>query len=396
MLQVLAYHYIRVLIHRPIVSCGDGSSKTSASFLAMTESSKHIVQIIQLFSERKLGFAFCLNKNHLLVISGFAILFGAVNYQQKGSLAKESEKLVSGVVHELELSGYAKVNEFRSIAETIVQVEQLVTNDLGTIPAKLSTQSPPNITSPPSPATSPTQGVQPFRRRVTSIATKINTGPFAGIRRSNSQHISSDNGYRMQSPHPKRSTPSGPYGSSMGRNDNGRHSHHQSTSSVDAIGWPFEQVPQLDAMGYTSGNTPKQTKNKSGAPISNDEWTQILGFMDAAQGAQIYGGGEHALNPATMSTPAITRYIDGDAWSMEDYSNCMHDAKPSYSAAAPSVSSFSTLSEEGFTNEDRSGGSPGAVDLPDLSAVDGQLFGEERLEDLRGILGYTSGAHWGG
>ena len=167
----------------------------------MSDSSKHIIQIIQLFSERKLHFAFCLNKNYLLVLSGFAILYGAVHYQQKGSLAKESDKLISGVVHELEKAGYDKVNDFRRIAETIVTIESMVTQDLGTIVSPKRTSHSPvsaKMDAPISPMASPNPEGQSLRRRVSSISAKFlphrkeNNNPAGGVlRRTNSHNMDS-------------------------------------------------------------------------------------------------------------------------------------------------------------------------------------------------------------
>ena len=43
--------------------------------VALASSSKHIIQIVQLLEERRMSFSFCLNKNGLLLLAGFGLLY---------------------------------------------------------------------------------------------------------------------------------------------------------------------------------------------------------------------------------------------------------------------------------------------------------------------------------
>ena len=43
--------------------------------VALASSSKHIIQIVQLLEERRMSFSFCLNKNELLLLAGFGLLY---------------------------------------------------------------------------------------------------------------------------------------------------------------------------------------------------------------------------------------------------------------------------------------------------------------------------------
>lgn len=392
-LQVLAYHYIRVLIHRPVIRSSEALNMRSPSFLAMAESSKHIVQIIQLFSERKLGFSFCLNRNYLLVISGFAILYGAVHYQQKGSLAKESEKLISGVVHELERSGYEKVNVFRRVAEDVVHLEKLVTQDLGTVPAKGSTKT----ADPISPSTPPNQEGQSLRRRMSSISAKfsqhrkeLSAVSLNGIRRANSQSMNSSPSYSSQTPSARFVSPV-----TTSRKIHTTHTRpYESTSNLEYHNWAYDLPVESNTMPMP---IKMQKPSKVKTPTSTDEWIQMLAVMDAVQGAQIYGGGDNTLiaAAASSSAPTITG-LGMEGWGLGGYidpanydSGTQLGQMQPYKATPPSVSSFSSLSDEGFSSEDStnkaSGSSPStgtAVDL-EISVVDGSVFQEE---ELRGIL----------
>jgi len=395
-MQVLAYHYTRVLIHRPVVRSSEAAINSSPSFLAMAESSKHIIQIIQLLSERKLGFSFCLDRNYLLIISGFAILYGTVHYQQKGSLAKESEKLVSGVVHELERAGYNKVEAFRGVARTIVHIEKLVTSDLGTVAASKVTHSPTNTAAAPiSPTHPPHPEGHSFRRRMAlitnSVAAKLSpqrkelsAASLNGIRQANNQSMISSLANGSNSISARRNSFGVPH-NGAGRIQTAHIRPYESTSNLDSLQWAYDGATQTEPL-------PIQRQDRS-KTITGDDWTRLLAFVDATQGASIYGGGDHMYiqNSAASSAPTITGLgLGADGWGLDCYiANNSYDATDQmrkmnpYSAAPPSVSSFSSLGEEVLISDDgmnQVGGSPMA--LSDL------LVGEDDLRLAAQAVGY--------
>ena len=86
----LTYHYIRALIQRPAI-CASLGSKSSSAMLALSSSCKSAVQIIQLLEERGLGFSLCLNKDEVLVLSGFGLLFQRLTLDPNSKILKESQ-----------------------------------------------------------------------------------------------------------------------------------------------------------------------------------------------------------------------------------------------------------------------------------------------------------------
>ncbi|KAL8647523.1 MAG: hypothetical protein Q9210_005507 [Variospora velana] len=117
----LAYQYIRTLIHRPAV----GSSlcaRASSSVVALANSSKHIIQIIQLLEERRMGFSFCLNKNELLLLSGFALLYQGMDLNHKGKLMQDSQRLVCSVIAILDRNTALGSAEFKKVACSMISV----------------------------------------------------------------------------------------------------------------------------------------------------------------------------------------------------------------------------------------------------------------------------------
>ena len=79
-----------------------------------------MVQIFQLLDERKLSFAFCLNKNELLVQAGFGLLFQTLDLDQEGKLIKDCQRLVCSVIEMLERSGATCASEFRRVGCSMI------------------------------------------------------------------------------------------------------------------------------------------------------------------------------------------------------------------------------------------------------------------------------------
>ena len=79
-----------------------------------------MVQIFQLLDERKLSFAFCLNKNELLVQAGFGLLFQTLDLDQEGKLIKDCQRLVCSVIEMLERSGATGASEFRRVGCSMI------------------------------------------------------------------------------------------------------------------------------------------------------------------------------------------------------------------------------------------------------------------------------------
>ncbi|KAI4098777.1 MAG: hypothetical protein LQ339_006277 [Xanthoria mediterranea] len=119
----LAYEYIRTLIHRPAVGSSLGT-KASSSIVALADSSKHIIQIVQLLEERRMSFSFCLNKNELLLLSGFGLLFQGLELNRKGKLMHDSQRLVCSVIAILERNAALGWAEFKSVACAMISVDR--------------------------------------------------------------------------------------------------------------------------------------------------------------------------------------------------------------------------------------------------------------------------------
>jgi hypothetical protein len=77
-------------------------SQASSSVNALAESSKRIVQIVQLLEERRMSFTFCVNKHELLILSGFGLLFQGLGLKKDGKLVRDHQKVIQSISQILE------------------------------------------------------------------------------------------------------------------------------------------------------------------------------------------------------------------------------------------------------------------------------------------------------
>lgn len=120
----LAYHHIRSLIYRPAIVANLGDRGSSA-MVAVGDSSKHIVQIIELLDERKLSLSFCLNRNEILIQAGFGLLFQTLGLDRDGKLIKDCSRLTCVVMDMLDAGSAAGASEYRRIGCSMIAVPRM-------------------------------------------------------------------------------------------------------------------------------------------------------------------------------------------------------------------------------------------------------------------------------
>lgn len=118
----MAYYFIRTLIHRPVV-CFARPTETSASLLALSDSSKHMIQILELIDERRMSLSFGMNRKELIFLSGLGLLWQNMGLKRDCKLAKESQKLLSTVIDLLDSELNPAAVEFKNIATLLTPVK---------------------------------------------------------------------------------------------------------------------------------------------------------------------------------------------------------------------------------------------------------------------------------
>jgi hypothetical protein len=88
--------------------------------IALSGSSKSMVQIIQLLDERKLCFSLPMNRSESLVLCGFGLLFQIVGMDQTSKLVKDCQKMISAVITLLEKASVRVAPAFRHVVQLLL------------------------------------------------------------------------------------------------------------------------------------------------------------------------------------------------------------------------------------------------------------------------------------
>ena len=126
-LQSLVYHYVRTLLHRPLVLSTNGH-QGSSSLVTIAQSSKHIIQIMQLLDERRMGFSICLNKSQLLYMAGFGLLYQILDLHRESKLVQEGQRYLDVVISILDRDLVPGKIEFKRIVSATLNMPSTVTN----------------------------------------------------------------------------------------------------------------------------------------------------------------------------------------------------------------------------------------------------------------------------
>ncbi|KAL3445363.1 hypothetical protein BJX65DRAFT_297083 [Aspergillus insuetus] len=134
----LVYYFIRSLLYRPAICFGDEQTRTSSA-LAIADSSKHIVQILQLLDERRLCLSVAINRRELVSASGLGLLWQSIGLKRDSKLVKESQRVLAAVIEQLESESSAAAAEFSALASVLVSLD----NNKRTSVAQPQEMSPP-------------------------------------------------------------------------------------------------------------------------------------------------------------------------------------------------------------------------------------------------------------
>lgn len=282
-MKVLSYHYARILIHRSVI--GSGQSNESASVLAIAESSKCIIQIIQLLHERKLGFTFCLNRNQLLVLSGLSVLYSSLDYSQGGGLVKDSQRVIRTVLDELERESCTAAKQFRLISAALSPMEFQQCSSMSSPDTQDFPTSPSSLAS-----TTESHDDQHCRR----MSGHPNSPKFLNL----PPHMLNTSPTSSPSAPQKRSQEMSPQLKTRNQRAQSLHTRHPSSSVSDLHQEPVYpskySVSNMSSPDLFLHSIPQTASNnwplEAGMPLQQtDDWEQLLSLMDSNHAAHIYG-----------------------------------------------------------------------------------------------------------
>jgi hypothetical protein len=91
--------------------------------ISLAESSKHIIQIVQLLEERSMSFSFCLNKNEMLTLCGLSLLYHGLDLKQEGKLMQDGNRLVAVVIKYLASAKAPGAADFKRLAAAMINLD---------------------------------------------------------------------------------------------------------------------------------------------------------------------------------------------------------------------------------------------------------------------------------
>ncbi|KAL1878791.1 hypothetical protein VTK73DRAFT_7548 [Phialemonium thermophilum] len=380
-LLALAYYYTKTLIYRPAVGSSLGP-KAGPALLAITEASKHIVQIIELLEERNLSFSFCLNKADTLVLCGMTLLYQSLELKRESRLMKENTKLIRTVLGLVEKAKAPGAYDLKRVAGMVVSIDDQPASSLPTPPQQspdACMAAPPLRRSPQ--ATSMSHGRSPAlgRHAAASVSETDLLANQEKLRRMTMPQLGDAARpalYRVQS------RPS----LDSGRMDHGaRRDHRLSLSQVQAVQAAmiarispsassnfrqnFDYLPLDSSRTHSQPSSPvhpRQAQQQNAPPqprldesqnyaqlaqkassASAAEWEALLASLD--NGDQnlydaIYGGPQLALSETAIA--AATTSWSPDSWDLTNFN--LGD----FGAPEASAQSVLSLSDESLSSGD--------------------------------------------
>lgn len=76
-----------------------------------------------------MSFSFCLNRNEVLILSGFGLLFQGLDLNRHGKLIKDNHRLVCSVIELLERASAPGAAEFKKVACSMLSIEGVAKNN---------------------------------------------------------------------------------------------------------------------------------------------------------------------------------------------------------------------------------------------------------------------------
>ncbi|KAJ5753150.1 Transcription factor [Penicillium odoratum] len=344
----LVYFFIRSLIHRPAVCFADENLR-SRSVLAMSDSSKHIIQILELLDERRLCLSFSLNRKELVFFSGLGLLWQTIGLKRDSKLAKESQKLLATATQQLGAESSAAAAEFSHIINILVPCE-----NQGTLSHKHETE----MAAPNKSFKSPKKQLQSLKSGISSSMGRDHAPKQASPSRRNtvSGATLTTAAQSLRSPSWNSLPPSQPDHLSTPNFQTGRHSFDLSSD------------PHMLSTGYdyTRDMSTSTPSDATRGAITMADWEYVLSDMDRGYSNifnGIYGGKECGEDPGpfasitaeynrkandglAMPSPSDMVKLSPESWSASsgDYANQQdHVAQSVLSYSGESMSSEDNL-----------------------------------------------------
>jgi hypothetical protein len=360
-----------MLIYRPAVGSTLGP-KAAPALLAIAESSKHIVQIVQLLEERNMTFAMCMNKGDVLTICGMIHLYHRLELKPESKLMRENERLINVITKLLSKAGASGFAEFKRAACALVTLEEISEKtpppqqQVTSMAAPVPSRTVPNASQPRhmSTPTSRLPGRQPWAtasesdllqqqqklRRMTMPSMLGQRPQFQrSISRQSFENLPQDSfpSHHNTAVHASRPSSGSSPTTARSRLDymalGNTHSHSNSTSPVQTMMQAPGAVP-MQIQRVAGGAPAVRSLN-----MSDPEWEALLGEMDGGLNNvydAIYGGPGFSQETPTSGTANSNSDWSPDTFDLSSFN--IGD----FEADQPPPRSVHSASEDSVSSQD--------------------------------------------
>ena len=123
-IQALTYYYVQSLIQRPVISSGL-QAQAQSYILGLADSSKHVLQIIQLLNERRMSFTICINKAELVTSCGLGLILQMLDLPTESKLFKDTQQSLVSLMEIMDKIGSPAASAFRKFSNSFYSVPEL-------------------------------------------------------------------------------------------------------------------------------------------------------------------------------------------------------------------------------------------------------------------------------
>lgn len=359
--------------------------KAASSLFAVGESSKHIVQIIQLLEERSMSFSFCLNKTDVLVLCGTSLLYQSLDLKQDSKLMKDAERLVNDVIKILLKAKAPGSYELKRVASLLITID-------------VPSQNAPMRTSPDTAMAAPPSRKSPTLSNFSRRKSPYSGGRYAGASMSETDLLSQQEKLRrMTLPNSQVARPDLHRTQSRASLDVGAEHVMPRQDQRFSISQIQQQVMRLsplhrskqrnldymslhEAQSEPQHSPPPQSQNPSqplghghqqqqqprhpnrsmkgggsGGGISMSEWEQLLGAMDGGQTNiydALYGGPGLSLTETPTSAATTMGEWSPESWDLSNFNIGDLTTNPGGPQSVLSLSDDSLSSGDDLTTSD--------------------------------------------
>jgi hypothetical protein len=331
-------------------------TKASSSVVTLADSSKHIIQIVQLLEERRMNFTFCLNKSELLLLSGFGLLYQGLDLKSEGKLIRENQRLICSVIEILERNSAPSAQPFKKLAWSITGIERSIKGHNKNASSDRKTLK--DTMTAPSKST---------KKQLQALASRFSIG-HASTKQPQYQQPEPPQGRRSTHPtfsvtnlgtsYSSQASLSSTQSEPIIKRANSDSSHTPYSFQTHTL--PIEQ-PNLDYLPFDSHSsrptTSETSKPAHTAPPS--DWEHLLGFIESGQGfssshtpTMLNEG--HLLSPYVNTSPGSgTNDWSPEAWELREGFSGAGTAQSVLSLSEESLTSGEEFSSSDYATEYR-------------------------------------------